>query len=129
VLTKEQIVTELSFEKLFTDVKLCDDQLIEFRTKHNLHGNKRNEVYSIIEKDGELFLTDKGSTLAILDDIFELSEPDVIKNVNALLAQHNIQKQGEELVYSLFHDICIKTQILRYLQGINFLFAMRIFYV
>jgi len=129
MLTKKQIVAELSFNKLFTDIKLCKDQSIEFNSKHNLHGNKRDEVYSIREKDGELFITDKGSTLTILDDIFELSEPDVIKNIDAVLTQYSMHKDGKELVYTLLSDVCIITQVLRYLQGINFLFAMKIFYV
>jgi len=128
MLIKNQVVAELTFSKLFADINYCDDQSIEFRSKHDIHGNKRDEIYSIIEKDGGFLLTDKGSTLSILDYIFELNELDVIKNIDALLAQYNIHKSGEELTYSLLSDTPIITQILHYLQGINFLFAMKLFY-
>lgn len=127
--TQEQIIAELSFDGMFADIKICDGQSIEFRAKHNIHKNRYDEVYSIIEKDGKLLLTDKGNTLTILADIFELSKPNIVKNIDTLLAQYNMRKTGNEIVYVLFSDISIVTQIMRYLQGINFLFAMKIFYV
>ena len=123
-----KIISELSIASFCDDIKISDDSSIEFKSRYAFHENQRKETYSIIKTGNDFILTDKGSTLAILDDIFELETPDVIKYIDAILLQYNIRKIDSELHYTLFPSINISSQILRYLQGINFLFAMKIFY-
>jgi hypothetical protein len=128
MLNEFDVINKLSLDALFDDIKLIDEKTMEFKSKFNFHESKREEAYYIIETNGRLSLSDKGSTLSILDDIFMLEEPNVIKNIDAILNQYNIRKVGSELSCELFPSICIATQVLRYLQGINFLLAMKLFY-
>jgi hypothetical protein len=73
-------------------------------------------------------LSDEGATLKELDQIFELSEPDVIKNLVAILKQYGCRKEGNNIVID-----CTPKNIhihLSYLiQAISFMLNMKIFYV
>jgi len=86
------------------------------------------EIYLIVANDGRFYLSDEGATLKELDQIFELSEPDVIKNLVAILKQYGCRKDGN----NLFID-CTPKNIhinLSYLiQAISFMLNMKIFYV
>ncbi len=86
------------------------------------------EIYLIVANDGRFYLSDEGSTLKALDQIFELSEPDVIKNLVAILKQYGCRKEGNNIVID-----CTPKNIhfnLSYLvQAISFMLNMKIFYV
>lgn len=86
------------------------------------------EIYLIVAKDGHFYLSDEGATLKELDQIFELSEPDVIKNLVAILKQYGCRKDGNNIVID-----CTPKNIhihLSYLiQAISFMLNMKIFYV
>ena len=75
-----------------------------------------------------MFVSDKGSTLANLDDIFELSEPEVIKNLKTILAHFDIRKEGNEFQSRVEPSKEVPPQIMRFLQGIHFMYTMKIFY-
>ena len=63
-----------------------------------------------------------------LDQIFELSEPDVIKNLVAILKQYGCRKDGNNIVIDCTpKNIHINLSYL--IQAISFMLNMKIFYV
>jgi len=81
-------------------------------------------------EDGKFYLSDEGATYAELDKIFELKEPDVIKNLVAILKQYNCRRQQGTNAFVIdctYHDIDIKLSYL--IQAISFMLNMKIFYV
>lgn len=91
-------------------------------------GSGLYEIYLIVTNDGRFYLSDEGATLKELDQIFELSEPDVIKNLVAILKQYGCRKEGSNIIID-----CTPKNIhmnLSYLiQAISFMLNMKIFYV
>jgi len=85
------------------------------------------EIYLISGQSG-FYLSDEGATLVELDKIFELSEPDVIKNLVAILKQYGCEKNGKNIIIKCTpEDIHIKMSYL--IQTISFMLNMKIFYV
>jgi len=85
---------------------------------------------SLISENGKFYLSDNGTTYAELDKIFELKEPDVIKNLIAILRQYKCRKlQGTDafIIDCTLQDIHIKMSYL--IQAISFMLNMKIFYV
>lgn len=86
------------------------------------------EIYLIAGGNGTFYLSDEGATITELDRIFELSEPDVIKNLVAILKQYNCKKVGKNITIECTpKDIHIKMSYL--IQAISFMLNMKIFYV
>jgi len=86
------------------------------------------EIYLIVAKNGTFYLSDEGATLKELDQIFELSEPDVIKNLVAILKQYGCRKEGNNIVIDCTpKNIHINLSYL--IQAISFMLNMKIFYV
>lgn len=86
------------------------------------------EIYLIVSNDGRFYLSDEGATLKELDQIFELSEPDVIKNLVAILKQYGCRKEGDNIVIDCTpKNIHINLSYL--IQAISFMLNMKIFYV
>ena len=86
------------------------------------------EIYLVVSDQGKFYLSDEGTTFKELDQIFELSEQDVIKNLLAILKQYGCRKEGNNIVI----DCTPKNvhQNLSYLiQAISFMLNMKIFYV
>ena len=82
----------------------------------------------LVNENGQFFLSDEGSTYAELDKIFELSEPDVIKNLAAILRQYGCKRVGKNMTVECTpKDIHIKLSYL--IQAISFMLNMKIFYV
>jgi len=84
---------------------------------------------SLVSENGEFYLSDNGATYAELDKIFELSEPDVIRNLDAILEQYNCGKQqgtNAFVVKCTLEDVHIKMSYL--IQAISFMLNMKIFY-
>jgi hypothetical protein len=78
--------------------------------------------------NGSFYLSDEGTTIAELDQIFELGEPDVIKNLVAILKQYGCRKEGKNIVI----DCTSKNVHIQYsflVQAISFMLNMKIFYV
>jgi len=85
------------------------------------------DIYLLAKKDG-FYLSDEGATMTELDKIFELGEPDVIKNLVAILKQFNCCRQGNSIVIQCTpQDIHIKLSHL--VQAMSFMLNMKIFYV
>jgi len=96
-------------------------------TMHKVDDGKLYEIY-LIANDGTLYLSDEGATIEELDRIFELSEPDVIKNLVAILKQYGCKKVGKNIVVDCTpEDIFVKVGFL--IQAISFMLNMKIFYV
>jgi hypothetical protein len=84
-------------------------------------------IYLIME-DNKYYLSDGGATYAELDKIFELEEPDVIKNLVAILRQYGCKKIGNCFAIECSSsDIHQKYSFL--VQAISFMLNMKIFYV
>jgi hypothetical protein len=85
------------------------------------------EIY-LITKTNNFYLSDEGATVAELDKIFELGEPDVIKNLVAILKQYGCKKVGKNITIECTpKDVHIKMSYL--IQAISFMLNMKIFYV
>jgi len=87
------------------------------------------EIY-LVSENGGFYLSDEGTTYAELDKIFELKEPDVIKNLVAILKQYGCRKQQGTNAFTIEctpKDIHIKMSYL--IQAISFMLNMKIFYV
>jgi len=87
------------------------------------------EIY-LISENNKLYLSDDGTTYKELDKIFELKEPDVIKNLVAILKQFNCHKQQNTNAFIIdctLLDIHIKMSYL--IQAISFMLNMKIFYI
>jgi len=85
---------------------------------------------NLISDNGVLYLSDDGTTYAELDKIFELKEPDVIKNLVAVLKQYGCRKHRQTnafIINCTLEDIHVKMSYL--IQAISFMLNMRIFYV
>jgi hypothetical protein len=132
----EQLYSELSenfcFSSLCEEITYSDDGCLTFVPKQGFHKNPNNpnkEIYEIKKSHNGYIITDNGITYSNLDHIFELNEPDVIKNITTILRQTKIKWYGNEFIYEINLNEKLYPQILYYLQGINFLYAMKVFYV
>ena len=87
------------------------------------------EVFLMAE-GGKFYLSDEGSTYKELDKIFELKEPDVIKNLVAILKQYGCRKHQTSNAFTIEctpQDIHVKLSFL--IQAMSFMLNMKIFYV
>lgn len=87
-------------------------------------------IYHIkyIKENTKTYLTDEGSTYAELDKIFELTAPDVAKNLNTIAKQyHCYGKENSLCIECAPNEIHIKLSYL--IQAISFMFNMKIFYM
>jgi len=108
-----------------------------FPKKYNTTGD--DYEFALIKVDEKVFLTDQGRTVEMLDKIFVLSEPDVIKNLIAILKELKVvQKTGSKLYIEINpwngnpnekeNDI-LNDAIYRLFSCVSFMDMMRIFYV
>ena len=85
---------------------------------------------SLLFENGKYYLSDGGATYADLDKIFELKEPDVVKNLIAILRQYGCRRQlstNSIIIDCTLQDVHIKMSYL--IQAISFMLNMKIFYV
>ena len=99
--------------------------------------NDRYE-FALIKRGEETLLTDQGITLERLDQIFELGEPDVIKNLVAILRQFGGRKIGNLFAIKLEdwdgntdeeESEALKKARLSLFSCVSFMYNMKIFYV
>jgi hypothetical protein len=89
-------------------------------------------VYEIflVADAGKFYLSDEGATYKELDKIFELKEPDVVKNLVAILKQYGCRKHPQSNAFIIEctpQDIHVKASFL--IQAVSFMLNMKIFYV
>lgn len=58
---------------------------------------KENE-FAVLRRQDVVFLSDQGNTLKQLDNILELSKPDVVKSILSILKQFGCTKYGTEII-------------------------------
>jgi len=96
------------------------------------------EILLVEKDDGGIYLTDQGKTINVLDKIFELGEPDVIKNLVAILRHYNAKKVGKEIIIELTtwrdnpneeENNELKEAVYRLFNSLMFMANMKIFYV
>ena len=121
-------ISELNFASFCSEIMRQDETTLEFKIKCRFHNNRKEEVFALQKTEDGLFVSDKGSTLANLDDIFILDTPDVIKNLLTIMKQFDIRKSGNEFRSSVDLSKEIPPQIMRFLQGIHFMYTMKVFY-
>jgi hypothetical protein len=86
------------------------------------------KIYLVAE-DGKYYLSDMGVTYARLDEIFEIKEPAVIKNLVAILKQYSCYKDKKTNAFKVEctpDDIHLKLSSL--IQALSFMLNMKIFY-
>ena len=102
----------------------------------NLNGDEYE--FAFVKRNDKYFLTDLGKTIKQLDNIFELGEPDVIKNLVAILKQYGAKKVGKEFTIEVDFwkdDMDAETSNeldsikYRMFSCISFMLNMKIFYV
>ena len=82
----------------------------------------------LISEESKFYLSDEGSTFKKLNEIFELSEPDVINNLVSILKQYGCKKEGNAFrVECTPEDIHVKISYL--IQALSFMLNMKIFYI
>ena len=121
-------ISELTFASFCSEITLQDETTLEFKIKYHFHSNRKGEIFAIQKTEDGLLVSDKGSTLANLDDIFNLSELEVIRNLVMISKQFNISKSGNVLSSSVDLSKEVPPQIIRFLQGIHFMYTMKLFY-
>ena len=121
-------ISELAFASFCSEISLQDEKMLEFKIKYHFHSNRKEEIFALQKTEDCLLVSDKGSTLANLDDIFNLSEPDVIRNLVMISKQFNICKSGNVFSSSIDLSKEVLPQIMHFLQGIHFMYTVKLFY-
>ena len=86
------------------------------------------KIFFVVE-NGKFYLSDEGTTYAELDREFELKEPDVIKNIVAILKRYGCRKHPDSNAFTIectHEDVHIKLSYL--IQALSFMLNMKIFY-
>lgn len=131
-MSMKKLYNELSSINLFSlceSVSMENENKLIITPKQGFHDNHNKEIYEIKKSINGYIITDNGITYSNLDHIFEVSEPDAIKNITTILHQTNIKWYGKEFISKIDPNEKLYPQILSYLQGINFLYALKIFYI
>jgi tetratricopeptide (TPR) repeat protein/cellulose biosynthesis protein BcsQ len=90
--------------------------------------------FALVKQGGKTFLSDRGKTYKMLDKIFELSEPDVQKNLNAIMRRCRVSQYKDEFLIEINpEDEGVELEnheaTYRLFECVSFMDAMRIFYV
>jgi len=114
---------------LFKSVTMTDENEIAITTGWMCDEQAELVLY-VTQTDDNLILTDKGQMRTYMDKVFELSEPDVIKNIIAVTDYYGISTKNKQLSLELCENEEGFTEgFLKMLYCIGFLDAMKIFYV
>jgi len=105
----------------------------------NRYGNGNDIVICVSDMGDKLIITDEGRTYYYLQEIFEMGEKDVQKNIIAVLNEHKIKTNEKNLMleinlseepieeYMLMYFIAMGIECM--FSAINFLEAKKLFYV
>ena len=106
------------------------DTLGSLKNKINLRMEQSRYPVYLISKNSKFHLSDVGTTYAELDKIFELKEPDVMKNLLAILKQYGCGRQPDTNEFTIECTLDNLPEKMSYLiQAISFMLNMKIFYV
>ena len=151
-------ISEMSYVSLCCEMSTAGDGVLDFRFKHSFHGERIEPMFRILERDERIIITDKGSTFTNLNEYFRLDESVIIETISKILAQFNMEAYSRsmgtdymprevvnyfarylggclpyecfvtEVVYEIDINKRFRTQFWEYMQGINFLYTMKLFY-
>jgi type IV secretion system protein VirD4 len=122
--------------KNFEIAKSTTNNILQTFVFPNINDNRYE--FALVKSDDKVYLTDQGITLKRLDVIFELREPDVIKNLVAIQKQYGVEKRGNEFVisFSSWYDSLdmnnndeLDRIKFRLFACVSFMLNMKIFYV
>ena len=129
---------DISFLPISNDtVEVSDSIIIKLQFPEKYLNNYKYE-FALIRRSGKILLSDQGKTIEQLDKIFELAEPDVVKNLVAILKRYEVIKTGNELVLELHNwdgntseedDEKLNGVKYQLFACVSFMLNMKIFYV
>jgi len=94
--------------------------------------------FALFQKGESVYLSDRGKTLAKLNKIFDLHEPDVVKNLKRIVGHYKVMMQGNEFVIYIDkwsgntnedENEDLKKAKLTLFSCVSFMLNMKIFYV
>ena len=121
-------ISNLTFASFCNRIVQKENGAVEFELKHKFFSNQKPEVFCTYKVDDNTIISDTSCTLKNLDDIFEMSEPDVIKNIITIMRDYDMFKIGASLIYRIDPTKDSSSEIWRFLCGIHYLSAMKVFY-
>ena len=125
--------------KIFDGLKLLKSESIKkyppFPAKY--YKSDVEYEFALVEKDGKMYITDQGQTYHMLDAVFDVREPDVQKNLHAIMETCNVSQMEDEFLIEInTWDVNSETENEeekevkhRLLECVSFMNTMRIFYV
>lgn len=125
----KNLLSEQAFASICAEITMPNENTIIFKPKYTFHQNRHMDSYMFKNTDDGLFLSDCGATLANLNDVFELGEKDVIKNIVAILRQFCMAKAKDMFFTKIDTEKPIVPQVFCFMEGIDFLYSMKLFYL
>jgi hypothetical protein len=123
------IISQLSLSSLCERIKHCEEQhCTAFRLKHSFHDSDFAEDFYLSVIRGELFISDMGCTFANVNEVIELELPDTVKDIKKILKRYEILQESLTLFKRLDQKKEVMPQIFRFLQGIHFIYTLKLFY-
>ena len=124
----DSIFKNLTETPMLENVEITDEGDIHIPTGL-VYSNQTSLDFDLIQRNEATILTDNGRTLAYLDEIFELTEPDVIKNIRAATEHYKVGMKKQRMALAIESEEAFTEGYLRMLFCANFTDAMKIFYV
>jgi len=90
--------------------------------------NKPYELY-LVKKANGYVLSDEGSTMAELEKIFYINEPEVVRNLATIAQQYGCRRDGNAIVTDCADLAELPIKIGHLIQALSFMLNMKIFYV
>jgi hypothetical protein len=141
---------KMFFKPVSDETQEIDKNMNEVSIKDSLEGYELRQTFDIplkyytggiyklflVVKNGLFYLIDKGITLKCLNEIYELGEPDVIKNLVAIMKLFGVKKIDDNFVLLIDYkeeDVEYKNALeeakYKFIACISFMDSMRIFYM
>ena len=121
-------LSKYSFSSLCRKKAAQDAESVNFLIKHKFHNNRKEETLCISRTDDGLTLTDQGSTMANLDKPIVFLQPEFTDNVIRISEKYKMRKEGDAFIYDIDPSADVAPQIMRYLQGVHFMYTLKLFY-
>jgi len=126
--------------KLIKEIEEFSEIIEKFQYFQKYYSSNDNYEFTLIKltKKNQYYLSDQGKTFIMLDKVFELKEPDVLKNLNAIANECEVEIIGNKLLVPLISLVNLhedeKKQLLeeakcRLFTCVSFMDKMKIFYV
>jgi len=125
-----EALSKMTFSLLYDEKQSeCINDGINFTMKHKSRPTAEAITFNIKKGEHTIYVTDNGSTLRNLDQIFELSEPCIVDNIKKVMEYYGFRKQGYELIFDIRPFGSIMPQLMHFLSSVRFLYLMIVFYL